>query len=64
MDSIDYAVQHFGINLIVVVGHQFCGVVGEAMKEPTSSLGIESIRESYLPVIEKCKNENHLHSTV
>lgn len=56
--SVDYAVRHLGVNLVVVLGHEYCGAVGAAMKEDKESPSIESIKESIKPAVDKCKKEN------
>lgn len=55
LGSIEYAVHHLGVNLVVVLGHESCGAVGAAMKEDKETPNIESIKESILPAVEKCK---------
>jgi carbonic anhydrase len=55
MGSIEYAVHHLGVNLVIVLGHESCGAVGAAMKEDKESPDIESIKASITPAIEKCK---------
>lgn len=60
LGSINYAIEHLGVNLVVVMGHQFCGAVGAAMKEDKESPLIESIKESIKPAIEKCKENKNL----
>ena len=34
LDSIDYAADHVGCRLVVVMGHTHCGAVAEAMAHP------------------------------
>lgn len=58
MGSIEYAVHHLGVNLVVVMGHQFCGAVGAAMKEDKDSPDIESLKASIAPAVTKCKKDN------
>jgi len=58
LGSIEYAVHQFGVNLVIVMGHQFCGAVGAAMKDNKESPAIESIKKSIEPAIAKCKNDN------
>lgn len=58
MGSIEYAVHHLGVNLVIVMGHESCGAVGAAMKESKESPAIESLKESIAPAVEKCKKEN------
>lgn len=58
LGSIEYAVEHLGVNLVVVLGHQSCGAVGAAMKEETASPAIESIKKSIEPAICESKKQN------
>lgn len=58
--SIDYAVHHLGVNLVVIMGHQSCGAVGAAMATNQESKYIETIKKTIQPAIEKCKKDNCL----
>ena len=57
MGSIEYAVHHLGVNLVVVLGHEFCGAVGAAMKDNKESFAIESIKASIAPAVAQCKKD-------
>lgn len=59
MGSIEYAVEHLGVNLILVLGHESCGAVGAAMKEDKESKAIESLKESIEPAVKQCKKANN-----
>lgn len=58
LGSIEYAVKHLGVNLVVVMGHESCGAVGEAMKEDKSSPAVESIKDAIKPAVDACKKNN------
>lgn len=58
--SIEYSVEHLGVNLIVVMGHESCGAVGAAMSDEKQPEAIESLIESIEPAVEKCKHSNTL----
>lgn len=58
MGSIEYAVKHLGVNLVVVMGHESCDNVGAAMKDDKESHAVESIKDSIKPAIEACQKEN------
>lgn len=58
MGSIEYAVEHLGVNLVVVMGHESCGAVGAAMKEEKASPAIESLKTAIQPAVEDCKKQN------
>lgn len=57
MGSIEYAVHHLGVNLIVVLGHESCGAVGAAMSKGKEPAEIESIKKEMVPAIKKCEAE-------
>lgn len=59
LGSIEYAVHHLGVNLVLVMGHESCGAVGAAMKGGEASPAIESIIESISPAVCKCQKENN-----
>jgi len=56
--SIEYAVHHLGVNLVVILGHESCGAVGAAMKEEKDSPAIEGIKEAIRPACTECLKEN------
>lgn len=56
--SIEYAVEHLGTNLVVVLGHQSCGAVGAAMSHDKDSKAIESLKKEIEPAIKACQCEN------
>lgn len=58
MGSIEYAVHHLGVNLVVVLGHESCGAVGAAMGKTKETPAIESLKKSIKPACTKCKKEN------
>lgn len=58
--SIEYAVEHLGTNLVVVMGHECCGAVGATMSNAKASENIESIKKSIQPALEQAKKENKL----
>lgn len=57
MGSVEYAVEHLGVNLVIVMGHESCGAVGAAMSSEKFSPGIESIKKSIEPAICQCKKD-------
>lgn len=56
MGSIEYAVHHLGVNLVVIMGHEFCGAVGAAMKDEKDYPAIESIKAAIKPAVEQSKS--------
>lgn len=57
--SIEYAVHHLGVNLVVVLGHESCGAIGAAMSAEKDTPAIESIKKAIDPAICKCKKEGN-----
>lgn len=53
--SIEYAIVHCGVKLVVVMGHESCGAVGAAIAHNHESKYIESIVKSIEPAIEISK---------
>lgn len=58
LGSIEYAVEHLGVNLVVVLGHESCGAVGAAMATGKETLAIESLKKAIEPAVTQCKKEN------
>lgn len=58
LGSIEYAVHHLGVKLLVVLGHESCGAVAAAMKDSKESPAIESLKDAIAPAVEQCKKEN------
>lgn len=63
--TIEYAIYHLNINLIVVLGHENCGAVGAAMSEGKEPKEIESIKKAIKPAVEECKKcKNYTYENV
>lgn len=60
LGSIEYAVEHLGVNLIVVMGHESCGAVAASMSTNKATPAIESIKKAIEPAICECKQDNKL----
>lgn len=58
ISSIDYAIRNFGVNLIIVLNHEYCDEVGIVMREDKKSLASQKLEESIMPAVNKCKEEN------
>lgn len=61
MGSVEYAVEHLGVNLVVVLGHGSCGAVAATMGNAKGSKYIKSIEKSIKPAISEAKKENCLN---
>ncbi|MFO0752222.1 MAG: carbonic anhydrase [Thermodesulfovibrionales bacterium] len=53
--SIEYAVEHLGVHLIMVLGHKKCGAVDATVKGGEAPGSIKSIVEKIQPAVEKAK---------
>lgn len=64
--SIEYAVEHLGAKLIVVVGHERCGAVGAAVKGGALPGKIGVLAEAIKPSVEKVRSKRGdlLHNAV
>lgn len=60
MGSVEYAVEHLGVNLVVVMGHGSCGAVAATMGNAKGSKYIKSIEKSIKPAISEAKKEHCL----
>ena len=62
LGSIEYAVEHLGAKLIVVLGHERCGAVDATLKGGEAPGNLKSIVDSIKPAVEKAKlKPNHSH---
>ena len=60
--SIEYAVMHLGVKLIVIMGHQDCGAIAATLSGESDTKYIKSLEDSIQPAIDDCK-ENGLKIT-
>lgn len=51
LGSIEYAVEHLGSRLVVVLGHQKCGAVTAAVQSNTAPGHVDSIVKAILPAV-------------
>ncbi len=51
--SIEYAVAHLGVNLIVVLGHESCGAVGAALKGGNNGYNLNLLLAHIKPAIDQ-----------
>lgn len=58
--SIEYAVYHLGVKLVVIMGHQNCGAVGAALSSEKESKYIEDLKKAIEPAVRTCKKQNRL----
>jgi len=57
LGSIEYAVEHLGSKLIMVLGHERCGAVTAATKEGDAPGHIDSLVRAIKPAVERAKDE-------
>lgn len=55
LGSIEYAVEHLGVKLIVVLGHERCGAVGATVKGGEAPGNLKSIVDAIKPAVDKAK---------
>ena len=55
LGSLEYAVEHLGVNLIVVLGHERCGAVDAAVKGGQVPGHIASLVEAIRPAVAEAK---------
>ena len=55
--SIEYAVMHCGVKLIVIMGHQDCGAINATLSGVSETQYIKSLEDSIQPAIDKCKQK-------
>ena len=55
--SIEYAVMHCGVKLIVIMGHQDCGAIAATLSGVSETKYIKSLEYSIQPAVEDCKKK-------
>ena len=55
--SIEYAVMHCGVKLIVIMGHQDCGAKAATLSGISETKYIKSLEDSIMPAIDDCKKQ-------
>ena len=55
LGSIEYAIEHLGTRLIVVLGHQRCGAVSAAVSGAAETGDIPDVLKAILPAVEETK---------
>jgi carbonic anhydrase len=58
LGSIEYAIEHLGTHLIVVLGHQRCGAVSAAVSGATDTGDIPDVIRAILPAVEETKGQS------
>ncbi len=55
--SIEYAVMHCGVKLILIMGHQDCGAIAATLSGVSETKYIQALEDSIKPAIEDCKKQ-------
>lgn len=55
--SIEYAVMHCGVKLILIMGHQDCGAIAATLSGKSETKYIKSLEDSIQPAVEECKEK-------
>ena len=55
--SIEYAVMHCGVKLIVIMGHQDCGAIAATLSGIYETKYIKSLEDSIQPSVKQCKKQ-------
>ena len=58
LGSIEYAVEHLGVQLIIVLGHERCGAVSAAVQGGEAPGHIAKLIEEINPAVEKAKKQS------
>src|SRR5262249_48762555 len=66
LGSIEYAIEHLGTHLIIVLGHQRCGAVSAAVSGARETGDIPDVLKAILPAVEGKKGQSgdHIDKTV
>ena len=58
LGSIEYAVEHLGVPLVMVLGHQFCGAVTATVEGGEAPGHIHHVVKAIQPAVEKAKGRD------
>jgi len=61
LGSIEYAIEHLGTHLIVVLGHQRCGAVSAAVSGAKDTGDIPDVLKAILPAVEETEGQSGDH---
>src|SRR5215475_11651511 len=59
--SIEYAIEHLGTHLIVVLGHQRCGAVSAAVSGAKETGDMPDVLKAILPAVQETKGQSGDH---
>lgn len=55
--SIEYAIMHCGVKLVVIMGHQDCGAINATLSGVSETQYIQALEDSIKPAVENCKKQ-------
>ncbi len=55
--SIEYAVMHCGVKLIMIMGHQDCGAIAATLSGISETKYIKALEDSIQPAVDDCKEK-------
>lgn len=55
--SIEYAIMHCGVKLVVIMGHQDCGAINATLSGISETQYIQALEDSIKPAVENCKKQ-------
>lgn len=58
--SIEYAVMHLGVKLVVIMGHSDCGAIKATLAQGRETDYIETLKKAIKPAVLQCQKENNL----
>ena len=58
LGSIEYAVEHFGVRLVVVLGHERCGAVTAALAGESAPGHVQSLVRDIQPAVQAVRGKN------
>ena len=58
LGSIEFAIEHLGTRLIVVLGHQHCGAVSAAVSGATAAGDISNVLKAIQPAVREAKDQS------
>jgi carbonic anhydrase len=66
LGSVEYAVEHLGTKLVMVLGHEKCGAVSAAVEGGVAGGHIKALVEAILPAVEASRGEpgDKIHNCV
>lgn len=61
LGSIEYAVLHLHVSLVVVLGHENCGAVKAAVDDGGSEGSIQAVIDKIIPALKSCRDSNDIY---